>query len=81
MSILKGDRHESSRMLRGPRDDKGRYVSRECPMPNCGGGTLHYEGDGTWRCDGLAEPERADQELFACPYVHFDGEPAGDPRE
>lgn len=58
-----------------PRDNKGHFVPLLCPAPNCGSGKLQYEGNGVWRCDGLAEPERDDQPLFACPYAHFDGEP------
>jgi hypothetical protein len=60
---------------KSPRDDKGRFVSRECPRLNCGGGQLQYEGDGIWSCDGLAAPERDDQELECCDYSHIDGDP------
>jgi hypothetical protein len=60
--------------MKRPHDDKGKYVSLACPMLNCGGGTLRFEGDGLWRCDGLAEPDRADQDLYACPFTHRDGE-------
>lgn len=57
-----------------PRDDKGRFFSRNCPDPNCGCGQLQYEGDGWWRCDGLVDPARTDQELEACTYAHCDGD-------
>ena len=64
-----------------PRDEKGHFISRDCPRLNCGGGRLQYEEDkvtgygGIWVCDGLTTPEREDQELDACTYCHIDGEP------
>ena len=54
-----------------PHDDKGRFVPLACP--ECGVGTLRREGN-IWRCDGLAEPERDDQELEACEFTHSDGQ-------
>ena len=50
-----------------PRNNNGRFVPLACPMPNCAG-TLRRES-GVWRCDGLAEPERLDQELYACQFT------------
>jgi len=55
----------------GPRDAKGRLVSRECPR--CGNGTLQFEGLGVWRCDGLSDPESSEKPLEACTYSHEDG--------
>lgn len=62
---------DNERRRQGPRDERGHFLSRECPR--CGCGTLQFEGRGVWRCDGLKDPERADQELEACDYTHFDG--------
>jgi hypothetical protein len=59
---------------KAPRDDKGHFVPIACPDINCSG-TLRYEGEGRWRCDGLVDPNHDDKPLYACPYVHFDGEP------
>lgn len=58
-----------------PYDERGRFVPMNCPADNCGSGTLQSEGLGVWRCDGLAEPERVDQPLYACGFTHVDGEP------
>lgn len=58
-----------------PRDHMGRFVPAECPLPECGCGTLRNDGRGVWRCDGLADPECDDQELVACTFTHIDGEP------
>lgn len=46
-------------------------MSRNCPR--CGNGTLQYEGNGFWRCDGLEDPENAAAPLQACSYTHEDG--------
>lgn len=54
-----------------PRDQRGRFMSRDCP--ECEGGTLHYEGDGMWRCYGLRDPDDVNKPLEACPYTHSDG--------
>jgi hypothetical protein len=62
-----------------PRDDKGHFVPLDCPRENCGTGRLQYDGDGIWRCDGLADPGTTDKPLEACTYGHIDGE-AYDPR-
>jgi hypothetical protein len=64
-----------------PRDSKGRAVRRDCS--DCGNGTLQYEGDGIWRCDGLADPGHDDKPLIACPRIHIDGEddPPNDPAQ
>lgn len=59
-------------MKTGPRDDKGRFIPRECP--HCGCGKLEYEGHGVWACDGLVDPEDDRKELECCPFDHFDGE-------
>jgi len=58
-----------------PRDDKGHFVPLSCPRANCGNGRLHHEGQGYWRCDGLADPGSPDKPLEACTYIHVDGEP------
>ena len=58
-----------------PRDENGRFVSRGCPLLECGYGTLQYEGNGFWACDGLADPGDG-SELIVCPHYHIDGEPA-----
>jgi hypothetical protein len=57
-----------------PRDDLGHFVGKECP--ECGNGKLVYEGNGHWRCDGLADPEDENKPLDACTYQHDDGDPA-----
>lgn len=57
-----------------PFDHTGRFIPLACPNPDCGAGTLRYEGNGEWRCDGLADPGRTDKPLEACPTVHFDGD-------
>lgn len=54
-----------------PYDDRGRFISKTCTDPFCDG-ELQYEGD-HWRCDGLVDPPRVDQELQACARIHFDG--------
>src|SRR5688572_3688054 len=56
-----------------PRDDQGRSVPRACPVCDCG--VLQYEGDGFWRCDGLADPDDTNKELQACTFTHEDGKP------
>lgn len=48
-----------------PRNTAGKFVSADCAA--CGNGVFRYEGDGIYRCDGLATPERDDQPLYACP--------------
>ena len=58
-----------------PYDNKGQFVPLACRAINCGSGRLQYEGLGVWQCDGLAEPERDDQPLYACGFAHIDGEP------
>jgi hypothetical protein len=73
MSILKGDRHEVSRM---PYDEAGHFVSKQCPIEGCDG-KLVYEGNGSWACDGLVDPNDENKELEACLYAHFDGENDG----
>lgn len=65
--------------MKQPYDDKGHFVSRECPNPDCDG-TLQYEVDpltkvGIWRCDGLVDPNDPNKELEACDFSHTDGEP------
>jgi hypothetical protein len=61
--------------MKFPRDNKGRAVKKG-PCDICGYGTLQYEGDGVWMCDGLmAENERDDHSpLVECNRHHFDGE-------
>ena len=59
-----------------PKDDKGRFVSRECKNPRCGNGILQHEGGGLWQCDGLEEPESGNGPLECCSYSHWDGEPS-----
>lgn len=59
---------------RFPRDSKGRAVSTKCPHPDCGHGTLRYEGRGFWSCDGLIGDVEGRHELEPCPHFHYDGE-------
>lgn len=58
---------------RTPRDDKGRFVPRDCDA--CDAGRLQPEGDGYWRCDGLADPGHPNLPLAACDNHHVDGHP------
>lgn len=58
-----------------PRDNKGFFVPLSCPRQECGGGTLQYEGDGWWRCDGLTDPNNDKLPLQECWFAHRDGEP------
>jgi len=60
--------------MKRPFDDKGRFVPLRCE--NCGCGELRDQGDGSWQCDGLADPGHPDKELEACTHTHYDGEPA-----
>lgn len=55
-----------------PRDERGRFFTRLCPDPNCGG-TLRREGD-EWVCDGLTHTTDRGP-LIACPVAHRDGDP------
>jgi len=72
MSIMKG--HVGDRIEpRRPVDDKGRYVTMKCP--HCGYGTLQYEGNKLWICDGLADPVHPDLPLVTCEFFHIDGDP------
>lgn len=60
-----------------PFDDKGRFVTRQCPDVQCGGvllveqwvTSLHRH----WRCDGLVA--HGVEPLKACTHEHTDGEP------
>lgn len=59
-----------------PRDSSGRFLSRRCPDPNCGG-TMQFAQCGWWRCDGLTYrtdtgPLIACEELIAPPYFERD---------
>lgn len=58
-----------------PFDDRGRFVPVACPRPTCGAGTLRYEGNGVWACDGLEDPNDDRKELDVCHHIHIDGEP------
>lgn len=61
--------------MKPPYDSNGRFVSRDCPEPDCGG-TLQLEKDGffrEWRCDGLI-PDENHMALDACTYTFTDGE-------
>ena len=64
-----------------PRDERGRFIARDCPDLNCGGeliaGTDRF-GNKVWHCDGLTY-DRDDGPLRACD-VQFDM-PAGSPHE
>lgn len=51
--------------LTPPRDDHGRFLSRACPDPNCGG-TFQPDRCGWWRCDGLTHDTDTGP-LYACP--------------
>lgn len=64
---------QREKVARASRDNRGRYISTDCP--ECGYGTLKDEGGGYWRCDGLADPGDVNKPLVACTYAHFDGEP------
>jgi hypothetical protein len=55
-----------------PRDKQGKFISNICPNVNCSG-VLVKTGFSTWECNGLVDPNHADQELFACTYTHYDG--------
>lgn len=55
---------------RRPRGKRGRFIPRDCD--ECGCGTLQYDGDGWWSCDGLADPGHPDKPLVACTYSHHD---------
>lgn len=71
MSILKGHPGDCIEERR-PFDDKGRYVPLKCP--DCGNGTLKYESNRTWICDGLADPIHDDLPLVTCEFYHIDGD-------
>ncbi len=71
MSIRKG--HHESLPVRRPYDDKGKYVPLKCP--ECGNGSLKYDRDGCWICDGLADPVHDDLPLVTCEFWHVDGDP------
>jgi hypothetical protein len=60
---------------RFPRDNRGRAV-KQGPCDKCGYRQLQYEGDGSWLCNGLADPQHDDKPLIECPHYHIDGEPA-----
>jgi hypothetical protein len=62
-------------MNQKPYDEQGKFVKTDCPRANCGAGSLKPEGDGTWRCDGLATPKHDDLPLVACDFTHQDGQP------
>ena len=57
-----------------PKDADGRFVKIACP--ECGNGSLRFEGNGHWRCDGLADPGHPNKPLIACTYTRQDGEAA-----
>lgn len=81
MTIRKGDpQHELASIEKpnAPYDDKGRFVPLNCPLPECGSGTLRYQGNGVWECDGLIDPDHPDKPLEACWYFHRDGKPRAD---
>ena len=56
-----------------PQDDAGRFVPIACPDINCDG-TLRYEGEGVWRCDGLVDPNDENKPLEACSFSHRQGD-------
>ena len=53
------------------RDHRGHFVRVDCP--ECGNGRLQNEGNGYWRCDGLADPGHPNKPLEACSFTHMDG--------
>lgn len=67
-AVIDGDRRS-----KGPYNERGQRVSKDCPA--CGCGKLQYEGHGIWRCDGLADPGRDHLPLEACTHGHEDGTP------
>lgn len=71
---MASDTEKKAEKAIAPRDNKGRFFTRDCPDLNCGGGRLQYEGGGRWCCDGLVISERAYLELEACTFSHFDGD-------
>lgn len=64
-----------------PRDHLGRFMSLECPEPDCDGhlvlGTDRF-GERCWHCNGLVDPGVTTQELQACPFEHPNGSPRHD---
>lgn len=56
-----------------PRDESGRFVPLDCPVPNCGG-RLVYQGYRSWECDGLIDPDDPTKELEPCVFDHIDGQ-------
>lgn len=56
-----------------PHDQLGRFLDKKCPV--CGNGTLKYQGNGHWRCDGLDDPNDSEKSLIACENTHEDGTP------
>jgi hypothetical protein len=68
--------------MTNPRDDKGHFVPRACPNPDCSGilQAEHEPGTGlVWRCDGLIDPNDPNKELEACEFSHIDGQPYNEP--
>lgn len=49
----------------------GRYFTKACPVCY---GSLQSDGVGGWHCNGLIEPEHANQELICCTYAVVAGE-------
>ena len=56
---------------RAPRDERGRFVPRQCPDADCDG-ELVPDRPGMWICNGLLG--RGEDELQACPRCHWDGD-------
>lgn len=57
-----------------PYDQKGHFVSLECPNDNCVGKLVRTTERG-WACDGLAYPKLDTDPLYVCDFYHIDGEP------
>jgi hypothetical protein len=60
---------------RRPYDDRGLFVSKACPDPNCDGHLVIEEDrvyGQVWRCNGLTH-EGPDGPLVACNHSHLDG--------
>lgn len=64
-----------------PHDEKGLFVTRRCPDPNCDGELVFEPASerpwrsAQWCCNGLTH-DGDNGALVACEHTHIDGEPA-----